>query len=260
MANRHLRLAVLVFALLQMPGWTYAQEQWGNMHISYIREVDNQLSLSDFEMGSTETIRDREGHGSAIGWFFANDGKSFFLLDVGYSQTRYKGEVEDGVDVTFAPKAGTGYEPLSQSRNIVYDVDLHFDNPYVGIIYTNWALTLYGLQYGHFPLPSTYGFGLISQNARGGVKIRTTEGVEIAEATYKSGLQRYFLIGYSFNVEFVYVSIVLRHVTSPELEITDCNEEAIGQSACDRFRAASGNRNQASTIFTGGLLSVGIMF
>ena len=253
--------SILVFLFLHMsPGLGYSQEQWGNMHISYIREVENQLFLSDFELGSQETIRDKDGHGSAIGWFFENESSSFFLLDMGYSHTKYKGEVEDGVNVDFKPKTGSGYEPVSQSNNIVYDVDLQFANAFVGISYTNWAWTLAGMHYAHFPIPSTYGVGFISQKARGDVKIRTTEGVDIAEATYKSGLQRYYLIGYSFNIEFIYFSLVFRFVTSPELEVTSCNEEAIGDQACERFYAASGNRKRAGTIFTGGVLSTGMMF
>ena len=238
----------------------YAQERNENMHISYIREVNNQLYLSDFELGSSETIKDTEGHGIATGWFFANEGDKFFLLDMGYSKTRYNGTVEDGVSVSFSPKTGTGYDAVSESKNIIYDVDLEFDNPYIGISYTNWNLTADGLRFSNFPIPPTWGVGIISQKAKGDVKIRTTEGIDIAEATYKSGLQRYYFMGYSFNIEFVYFSIILRHVTSPELEVTSCNEDAIGKEACDRFYAANGNRNNAPVIFTGGVLSVGIMF
>lgn len=237
-----------------------AQDQYGDMHISYIREVNNQLYLSDFELGSQETIKDSEGHGIAIGWFFANEGDKFFLLDMGYSKTKYNGTVEDGVSVSFNPKAGTGYDAVSESKNIIYDVDLEFDNPYIGISYTNWEFAINAWAHSNIPVPVTWGVGVINQKARGDVKISTTEGVSIAEATYKSGLQRYYLVGISFNVEFVYFSLVLRHVTSPELEITSCNENAIGKDACDRFYAANGNRNNAPVIFTGGVLSVGIMF
>ena len=41
-------------------------EEWGNMHISYIREVNNQLFLSDFQLGSEESIRDKNGHGVSL--------------------------------------------------------------------------------------------------------------------------------------------------------------------------------------------------
>ena len=250
---------ILIF-FVSSPSRVYSQERNENMHISYIREVNNQLYLSDFELGSSETIKDTEGHGIAIGWFFANEGDKFFLLDMGYSKTRYNGTVEDGVSVSFSPKAGTGYDAVSESKNIIYDVDLEFDNPYIGISYTNWEFAMDAWFHTNIPVPVTWGVGIINQTARGDVKISTTEGVDIAEASYKSALQRYYLVGISFNVEFIYFSLVLRHVTSPELEVTSCNEDAIGNDACDRFYAANGNRNNAPVIFTGGVLSVGIMF
>ena len=112
-------------------------EEWGNMHISYIREVNNQLFLSDFQLGSEESIRDKNGHGVSLGWLINNDGEKFFLLNTGISHTDYQGTVEDGVNVTFEPKTGSDYEALSQSKNIFYEFDQSFTNTFISLSYTN---------------------------------------------------------------------------------------------------------------------------
>ena len=72
---------------------TYGQvsaEEWGNMHISYIREVENQLFLSDFQLGSEESIRDKKGHGFSLGWLINNYREKFFLLNTGISHSDYQ--------------------------------------------------------------------------------------------------------------------------------------------------------------------------
>ena len=97
-------------------------EEWGNMHISYIREVNNQLYLSDFQLGSEESIKDNNGHGFSLGWLIKNEGGKFFLFNTGISNTYYHGTIEDGVNVSFRPQSGSGYESLSQSKNIFYEI------------------------------------------------------------------------------------------------------------------------------------------
>lgn len=236
----------------------YGQE-WGNMQVSYIREVGNPLFLSDFQLGSEETIIDKEGHGISIGHFFLNENSRFFLLNLGLSETSYVGTIEDGVNVGFQPKPGTGFDSLSESKNILYDFDLHFSNPFISISYTNWIITRESLK-SNFLLPSTYGIGLIFQNSKGNIIIKDISGVQIAEATYESGTRRYASMGWEFNFEFLYFSMVFRYVESPVLKIESCNADAIGDQACSRFFAATGNRNVSTTLFTGGVLSVGVIF
>ena len=235
-------------------------EEWGNWQISYIREVENQLYLSDFQLGSQETIRDEDGHGSSLGWLINNQGTEFFLLNFGISHTQYRGTVEDGVNVSFKPKTGSGFEALSESKNIFYEIDLSFTNPFISLSYTNWLITEAGLRGFRFPLPSTYGIGLIPQKAEGNIIIKGIDGSKIAEATYDSGTQRFYLLGWKFNFEFLYLSLILRNVTSPVLHIENCNSEAVGDLACERIKAATGNRNSSTQLFTGGVFAAGILF
>ena len=236
-------------------------EEWGNMHISYIREVNNQLFLSDFQLGSEESIRDKNGHGVSLGWLINNDGEKFFLLNTGISHTDYQGTVEDGVNVTFEPKTGSDYEALSQSKNIFYEFDHSLTNTFISLSYTNWQITTHGLRHwSGTPLPSTYGIGLISQKVEGNTIIKGIDETLIAEATYNSGLQRFYLLGWSFNYEFLQMSFILRYVTSPVLNIKSCNTEAVGDLACDRIKAATGNRNNSPQLFTGSVFSVGMLF
>ena len=241
----------------------YAQavfsDEWGNFTISYIREVENQLFLSDFQLGSEESIRDEEGHGFSLGMLINNKGTEFFHISAGISNTSYRGTIEDGVNVSFEPKIGTGFDALSQSKNIFYEFDLSFSNPFISISYTNWLITYWGLQF-QIPLPSTYGIGFISQKAQGNVIIRGIDGSQIAEATYESGTQRFYSMGWSFNFEFLQISFIFRHVTSPALKIDSCNADAVGDLACARIEAATGNRNNAPQLFTGGVFTVGMLF
>jgi hypothetical protein len=123
-------------------------QDWGSMQISYIREVGNYLFLSDFQLGSEEWIADKEGHGLSIGWLLRNKNSEFFLVNLGYSQAIYDGTVEDGVNVHFQPKTGSGFEALSTSNNIVYKVDLQFDNPFISyriLIPPRWSSDTAGL-------------------------------------------------------------------------------------------------------------------
>ena len=258
----HLRLIALLVVMTTLSivfGKAAYGEDWGNLSISYIREVENQLFLSDFQLGSEESIRDEEGHGIALGWLIARQETDFFLVSFGISQTAYRGAIEDGVNVSFDPKSGSGFEALSQSKNIIYEFDLSFSNPFISISYTNWFITEFGLR-SNVLLPSTYGIGLIQQNTEGNIIIKGIDGTEIAEATYESGLQRFYSMGWNFNYEFLQMSIMLRHVTSPTLQIKNCNDEAVGDLACDRIIAATGNRNNAPKLFTGGVFSVGMLF
>lgn len=231
----------------------------GPLRISYIREVENQLYLSDFQLGSNETIRDQDGHGFSLGWLFFDDGLEFFELDVGLSYTKYKGTIEDGVNVEFVPQPDSGFDSLSESKNIIYDVDLNFRNPYVGLNYTNWRVVGFGFR-GRVLLPATYSAGAIFQKAEGQVRIKGTDGTEIAKASYRSATQYYGGVGWSYHLEAFYLTLLLRYVTSPVLEIESCNEVAIGEAACKRVQAATGNRNNSLQLFTGGVLSAGILF
>ncbi len=229
----------------------------GSFSINYIREVANELYLSDFQLGSAERIRDPDGNGVGVSMFLANQGSSFWALEFGRSTTKYQGKVEDGVNVSFVPQPGSGFEALSSSSNVVYEMDLEFANPYIGLNYTNWAITR--ASHGWL-LPSTYGIGRIQQKAKGEVRILSLSGVELARAKYRSGLHDYYQLGWAVNFDFVYLSLTLRHVTSPVLEVLSCNEAAIGKQACDRFYAATGNRDAATQIFTGGVMQIGILF
>lgn len=98
----------------------------------YFYEVGNQIPLSDFALGSAEKIKDKDGNGMGFSWVIREGNKLKLELDLGYSRTVYNGQVEDGVEVTFEPQAGTGYEVLPSSKNVVYDFDLIFQNPYIG--------------------------------------------------------------------------------------------------------------------------------
>jgi hypothetical protein len=252
---------ILLFScglILMNAGLLVAQE-WGNTHISFTREVGNQFHLSDFQLGSEEKISDNEGHGLSIGRFINNDGVSFFLVSAGITKTNYQGTVEDGVEFSFAPNAGSGYETLSSSNNIFYEVDLQFTNPFISLSYTNWNIVRYSIE-SNFLLPSTFGFGLVFQKAEGKVDITGIDDTLIASASYESGIQRFYHLGWSANYEFLFISLLIRNVTSPVLNIDSCNVAAVGETACDRIEAATGNRNQSTQLFTGGVLEVGMLF
>lgn len=246
-------LLLLLFCLaFALPA--QAEEGW---HLDYIREVSNELQLADFQLGSSETIRDYKGHGFALGRI-SGEGKEFWNIELGSSSTKYQGEIEDGVSVSFAPTEGSGYEALSTSNNIIYDVDLEFDNRFVGVQYTNWEWFGHQIEASRFGGVATFGLGLINQSARGDVTIRAIDGTEIAQAHYQSSTQRYFSLGWSFHFDFLFVDLGLRHVTSPALVVDSCNQEAVGQTVCERIQSAAGNRNQSTQLFTGGVLKVGV--
>ncbi|MDT8447477.1 MAG: hypothetical protein RRB13_11350 [bacterium] len=237
------------------PAWA----QQGGLHIDYLREVSNELYLSDFQLGSTERIRDYQGHGFALGYVPSNDSKSFWNLEAGSSSTHYKGRIEDGVSVDFSPQAGAGFDALSQSNNIFYEVDLEFINHFVGLAYTNYdwaAAQMRGAGFGF----ATFGLGVIQQTTGGQVSIQGIDGTEIATAHYQSGIQRYVSFGWSFNYDFLFFDLGLRLVTSPILQIDTCNREAVGETACQRIEAATGNRNLSGQAFAGGVFKVGVFF
>ena len=231
----------------------------GDLYLSYIREVSNPLFLSDFQLGSQEQIKDTNGHGGALGVLFSTGPTSFWTFEMGNSQTLYQGQIEDGVEVNFAPQAGSGFEALSLSNNIVYDVNLAFSNPYVGLTYTNWDITAQSLR-SNYLLPSSYGFGIIRQKVEGEVVIKGVGGEPIATAQYESGNQRYFQMGWIIGFDIVFFELSLRNVTSPILKVTSCNRAAVGETACQRIEAATGNRNNSTQLFTGGVFKAGILF
>jgi|SRR3989339_2206170 len=229
-----------------------------DFYLAYVREVGNQLYLSDFQLGSQESIRDQDGHGTALGLLLNYTGYSFWNFEVGRSTTLYQGRVEDGVNVDFNPQTGSGYGAVSESKNIYYDFDLTFDNPYFALQYTNWKIPLESLKNGYL-LPSTYVIGVIRQETQGEVSIKAKK-VEIATAEYESGNRKYFALGWSFKWEFVYFGIIFRQMEQPPLRITSCNKAAVGNLACDRIYAATGNRNQGPSVFTGGLFQAGMFW
>ena len=94
----------------------------------------------------------------------------------------------------------------------------------------------------------------------GNTVIKGIDETVIAEATYDSGLQRFYLLGWAFNYEFLQMSLILRYVTSPVLNIESCNSQAVGDLACDRIESATGNRNNSSQLFTGSVFSVGMLY
>jgi len=250
-------IIIIVISLLTIsPTDNLVADEFGSVHVSYIREVSNQLFLSDFQIGSEETIRDLDGHGTALGFLFGNKGYKFFQLDMGYSTTSYKGTIEDGVNVAFSPQANSGFDTLSTSKDILYEFDLNFKNPYIAISYTNWEL----VTKNDYLYVSTIGVGLIFQEAKGEVIIKSTGGVEIAKAHYESGTQMFYSTGWSYNYDFLFVSLLFRNVTSPILIISKCNTLAVGEDACNKIKAATGNRNATTQLFNGGVLTLGVMF
>ena len=211
----------------------------------YFYEVGNQIPLSDFALGSSEKIKDKDGNGLGFSWVIREGNKLKLELDLGYSRTVYKGQVEDGVEVTFEPQAGTDYEVLSSSKNVVYDFDLIFQNPYIGF---NAVIDYFRI-----------GGGKIIQSVEGDVTLYA-ENIEIAKAKYETKNQLYGLIGLDFNLEGLYFGSLLRAFEAPSLKITSCNKEALGTLVCSRINGATGNRNLRSNSFGEGVLQIGLMF
>ncbi|MDH5559662.1 MAG: hypothetical protein OEY59_02255 [Deltaproteobacteria bacterium] len=251
------KLLLTILTLSTLTGVSIAEE-WGNTHLSYIREVYNTISIRDFQLGGKESIRDHDGHGVSLGYLLLNKGVQMISLDAGTSHTRYNGTVHGGANFSFQPQTGSGFESLSGSSNITYEFDLDFVNPFISLNYTNWHITRISIESRLF-LPSTYGVGVVYQKAQGSVLIKSESGVKIAEAEYESGLRRFFQFGWGFNYEFGFFSIMFRNMLLPTLKVLNCNETAVGKTACERIYAATGNRNQ-SQIITGGVLTTGILF
>ena len=128
-------LVLYIFLLFWFltPFSLWAQNSASSTRITYLYEVNNQLQLSDFELGSKETIRDRDGNGISFGWNFLQESKFFWELDVGITRTEYKGQVEDGVSVSFVPQSGSEFESVSSSTNVTYDFGLTFQNTFLGV-------------------------------------------------------------------------------------------------------------------------------
>ena len=87
-----MKFVLYILATFNLVFSTYGQvsaEEWGNMHISYIREVENQLFLSDFQLGSDiftfETWFQLEGTGTSdllsIGDYRASYGAALEFVD-----------------------------------------------------------------------------------------------------------------------------------------------------------------------------------
>ena len=53
-------------------------------------------------------------------------------------------------------------------------------------------------------------------------------------------------------------SLILKK--NKEINLISCNTEAVGDLACDRIKAATGNRNNSPQLFTGSVFSVGMLF
>ncbi len=214
--------------------------------VYYFYEVGNQIPLSDFNLGSEETIRDQDGNGLGFSYVFKKGTNLLAEFDLGYSRTVYKGQVEDGVDVDFEPQEGSGIIFTSESTNVTYDFDLEFQNPYIGINF----LFNFGLKIGG---------GRIIQSSSGDVHLYA-EDILIAKAEYETKNQLYGLAGFEFNLDWLYVGGYIRAYEAPSLKITYCNEPALGALACSRIRGATGNRNLRSNAFGEGILQLGILF
>ena len=217
-----------------------------DFRISYLYEVANQLALSDFELGSDETIRDQDGNGFGVGWVFKKGNNVHFELDLGYTRTVYRGPIEDGGNVTFVPQEGTEFEAISTSTNVVYDFDVTFHNPFVGVNV---------LLFKYFRL----GGGRILQSVDGEVKLKVL-GFEIVQASYEPTTQLYYQGGVNFAIESVMAGVLVRQFEAPALKIKSCNEAALGSLLCSRVRGATGNRNQRTNIFGGGIIHISFLF
>ncbi|OGG97199.1 MAG: hypothetical protein A2527_10305 [Candidatus Lambdaproteobacteria bacterium RIFOXYD2_FULL_50_16] len=222
-----------------------AEETRERSRIYYLYEVGNQIALADFNLGSTETIRDRDGNGGGMSLVFKRGKFMALSLDFGYSQTQYKGAIEDGVSVQFEPQVGLGFEALSSSTNVTYDFDVAFKNPYAGV----------NLLFNNFLL----GGGRIFQSATGGVSL-SSQSVELVKASYHTQTQLYWQGGFLLDIDDLFVSVLARAFEAPSLQIDSCNESALGTTLCNRIRGATGNRNQRSVAFGEGILQIGILF
>ena len=238
-------IGMCIYVLGVFAGEVNAEVPSYSMRVYYFYEVGNQIPLSDFALGSTELIRDKDGNGAGFSWVIREGNKLKLELDFGYSQTVYQGKVEDGVDVTFEPQAGQGYNVLSTSKNVTYDFDLVFQNPYIG----------FNVVAGYFRA----GGGRIIQSVEGEITL-TAENIEIATAEYETKNQLYGQVGLEFNLEGLYFAVFVRAFEAPALKITSCNEKALGSLVCSRIEGATGNRNLRSNAFGEGVIHAGFMF
>ncbi len=237
------KLIVCFCWLLPLP--LAAREMRDQTRLYWVYEVGNQLNLADFGMGSVEKIKDQNGNGVGLSWVLREGGQLNLALDVGQSNTRYQGRVEDGVTVSFQPQTGSGFEALSSSTNVTYDFNLEFNNPYLGL----------SLIWEHFRI----GGGRLFQKAKGTVEVNS-QGVQLLTASYVARTQLYYWGGFDFNLENFYIGIYARNFEAPALQIDNCNAQALGELLCQRIVGAAGNRNQRSTLFGEGLLHLGWLF
>lgn len=234
----------LILGVVASPA-LFAQVPEYTKRVYYFYEMGNQIPLSDFNLGSDEMIRDKDGNGLGFSWVFKKGTNLRAELDFGYSKTIYQGQVEDGVEVTFVPQGGSGYSALSTSTNVVYDFNIEFDNPYVGVNFV----------FHHFRI----GGGRILQSTKGDVQLYA-EGFKIAAAEYETKNQLYGIAGFDLNLDWLFVGGYARMFEAPGLKVTYCNEVALGALACQRIRGATGNRNLRSNSFGEWILQVGILF
>jgi len=239
-----MKKTLLTLILLFSAGVSFAENQ-DDDRLYYFLEVGNQIALSDFQMGSTEKIKDKDGNGVGLAFVIKEGSVLKLALDFGYSETVYKGAVEDGVDVSFTPQTGTGFETLSSSTNVKYDFDVGFTNPYLGL----------NLMIENFMI----GGGRIFQKAKGGV-VLSSQDVEIATASYQTSTQLYYQAGFHFALDSLYFGFLARGFEAPSLVIDSCNTAALGDLVCTRIKSATGNRNLRSTQFGEGVLRLGFLF
>jgi hypothetical protein len=243
--NNALTTIFLLLVLIGFATQAQAQSEDYSVRAYYFYEVFNQIPLSDFALGSDETIKDTDGNGFGLSWVVKEGTRLKLELDLGYSRTVYKGAVEDGVSVTFEPQEDTEFEVLSSSTNVVYDFDIEFQNPYIG----------FNFVFDHF----RFGGGRMFQSSKGGVTL-SASNIEIATAKYEAKTQLYGQAGFEFNLDFIHFGFLLRAFEAPTLQITTCNEAALGATICQRIQGATGNRNLRSNAFGEGMLQIGFLF
>lgn len=235
----------LLMVLLWFPTGIFAQASDYSSRVYYLYEVGNQIPLSDFNLGSTEFIKDTDGNGVGFSMVIKEGNKLKLEFDLGYSRTEYRGSVEDGVDITFEPQVGSGYETLSQSTNVVYDFNIEFQNPYLGLCVVAEIFRACG--------------GRIFQSVEGDISI-SSSNIELATAEYETKSQLYGQAGFDLALDNIFFGVTIRAFEAPSLKITSCNEAALGALVCQRIQGATGNRNLRSNAFGEGVLYLGILF
>ncbi|MDH5559663.1 MAG: hypothetical protein OEY59_02260 [Deltaproteobacteria bacterium] len=241
-------LAFMLFLFISglIPGNAFGLSDDHFARIYYLYEVNNQIPLSEFELGSAESIRDRDGNGAGLSLVLKKGNNLVLEFDMGYSRTVYMGAVEDGVNITFLPQTGSGFETISSSKNVVYNFDVAFENPYVGL-----NLTFHEMM--------RVGGGRVYQSSKGQVSI-TAQDIEIINATFDARTQLYFQIGFNIDVGAYFFTGFLRSMEAPQVKIQSCNELAVGALNCSRIKGVIENRNLKSNKLTGGVLQFGLRF